>query len=47
MYATRISHGLMIAAGMVLASSRRLIFGGPVIALGFTRKSLSAVKCEL
>ena len=30
--------------GMLLASSRRLIFGGPVIALGLTGKSLSAVK---
>ena len=30
--ATRISLGLMINAGMLLASSRRLIFGGPVIA---------------
>ena len=27
-----------------LASSRRLIFGGPVIALGLTGKSLSTVK---
>ena len=34
-------------AGMLLASSRRLIFGGPVIALGLTGKSLSAVKREL
>ena len=44
---TRISNGLMINAGMLLASSRRLIFGGPVIALGITGKSLSAVKREL
>ena len=29
---------------MLLASSRRLIFGGPVIALGLKRKSLSTVK---
>ena len=28
---TRISLGLMINAGILLASSRRLIFGGPVI----------------
>ena len=41
---TRISLGLMINAGMILASSRRLIFGGPVIALGLTGKSLFAVK---
>ena len=41
---TRIILGLMINAGMILASSRRLIFGGPVIALGLTGKSLSAVK---
>ena len=33
---TRISLGLMINAGMLLASSRRPIFGGPVIALGLT-----------
>ena len=31
-------------AGMLLASSKRLIFGGPVIALGLTGKSLSAIK---
>ena len=41
---TRINLSLMINAGMLLASSRRLIFGGPVIALGLTGKSLSAVK---
>ena len=41
---TRISRGLMINAGMLLASSRRLIFGGPVIALGLTEESLFAVK---
>ena len=43
-FATRINIGLMIIAGMLLALSRRLIFGGPVIALGLTGKSLSAVK---
>ena len=41
---TRISLGLMVNAGMLLASSRRLLFGGHVIALGLTGKSLSAVK---
>ena len=41
---TRISLGLMINAGMLLVLSRRLIFGGTVIALGLTDKSLSAVK---
>ena len=41
---TRISPGFMINAGMHLASSRRLIFGGPVIAVGLTEKSLSIVK---
>ena len=44
---TRISLGLMINAGMLLSSSRRLIFGGPVIALGLTGNSSSAVKGEL
>ena len=39
-WATRISRCLMI-------SNRRLIVGGCVIALGITRISLSAVKCEL
>ena len=34
----------MINAGMLLASSRMLIFGGPVIALGLTGKSFSSVK---
>ena len=29
---------------LLLASSRRLIFGGPVIALRLTGKSLSAIK---
>ena len=33
---TRISIGLMTNAGMLLASSRRLIFDGPVIAFGLT-----------
>ena len=42
--ATRISLGLMISAGMLLASTRRLIFGGPVISPGLPGKSLSAVK---
>ena len=41
---TRISLYLMINAGMLLASSRRLIFGGTVIAFGLTGKSLFAVK---
>ena len=44
---TRISLGLMINAGILLASSWRLIFGGPVIALKLTWKSLSGVKWEL
>ena len=38
---TRISLGLMINAGKLLASSRRLTFGVPVIALGLTGKSLN------
>ena len=33
---TRISPGLMINAGVLLASSRSLIFGGPVIAVELT-----------
>ena len=41
---TRISLGLFINAVMLLASSRRLIFDGPVIVLGLTGNSLSAVK---
>ena len=41
---TRISLGLMINAGMLLASNRKLIFGGPVIAHELTGKSLSTVK---
>ena len=36
---TRICVGLMINASILLASSRRLMFGGPVIALGLTWKS--------
>ena len=44
MCVTRINLGLMINAGMLLASSRRFIFGGPVITLGLTGKSFSAVK---
>ena len=36
----------MTNAGMLLASTRRLIFGGVVIALWLTGKSLSAVKRE-
>ena len=35
---------LMINAGMLLASSRRFIFGGPMIALGSTGKSLFTIK---
>ena len=42
--ATRISLGFMINAGMLLASRRRLIFGGPVIALELIGKSSSAVQ---
>ena len=41
---TRINLSLIIDASMLLASSKRLIFGGPVIALELTGKSLSAVK---
>ena len=41
---TRINLGLMVNAGMLLASGRRLIFGGPVITLGLIGKSLSAIK---
>ena len=36
--------GLMINAGTLLASNRRLNFGGPVIALRLTGMSLSTVK---
>ena len=35
---------LMINSGVILTSSRRLIFSGPVIALGLTGKSLFIVK---
>ena len=42
--ATRINLGLMINAGILLASSRRLIFGGPMITLGLIGKSLPAIK---
>ena len=44
---TRINLGLMINAEMLLAASRRLIFGGPVIGLALTLKSVFAVKCEI
>ena len=44
MCVTRMSLGLMINAGMILVSSRRLILGGPVITLGLTGNSLSTVK---
>ena len=44
MCVTRISHGLITNAGLFLASSRILMFGGLVIALGLTGKSLSAAK---
>ena len=47
MCATRMSLGLMINAGILLASRRRLKFCGSVIALGLTGKSLYAVKWEL
>ena len=36
--------GLMINADMLLASSRRLFFGGPVIARGLIGKSLFTIK---
>ena len=45
--ATRICPGLTTNAGVFVASSRRFIFGGPVIALGSIGKSLFAVKWEL
>ena len=41
------SLGCMINAGMLLASMRRLIFSGSVIALWLTAKSLFALKWEL
>ena len=43
----RISLDSMIYADVLSTSSRRLIFGGPVIALGLIGKSLFAVKSEL
>ena len=43
----RIRLGLMIYADVLSTSRRRLIFGGPVIALGLIGKSLFAVKSEL
>ena len=46
-FETRISLGLMINAGMLLASSRRLIFGGSMIVLWLTWKSLYSVKLVL
>ena len=44
---TRISLGSMINADVLSTSSKRLIFGGPVIALWLIGKSLFAVKSEL
>ena len=38
------SLGLMNNAGMLLPSSRRLRFGGPVIAFGLTGKSVTAAR---
>ena len=46
-YVTRISLGSMIYADDKPPPSRRLIFGGPVIALGLIGKSLFAVESEL
>ena len=46
-YVTRISLGSMIYADVLSTSSRRLVFGGPVIALGLIGKSLFGVKSEL
>ena len=46
MCAIRINLGLTINAGELLTLSRRLIFGGFVIALGLIGKSLFAVKLE-
>ena len=40
----KISLSLMINANVLLAPSRRLIFGGPVITLRLTRKTVSSVK---
>ena len=36
--------GVIINVGVYLASNWRLIFGGPLIALGLTGKSLSVIK---
>ena len=47
MYIARISLGSMIYADVLSNSSRRLIFGGPVIALALIGKSLFAAKSEL
>ena len=47
MYITRISLGSMIYADVLLTSSRRLIFGRPVIAHGLIGKSLFFVKSDL
>ena len=41
---TRRNLGLMINEVVFLASNMRLIFGSPVITLGLTKKSLSAVE---
>ena len=46
-YVTRISLGSMINADVLSTSSRRLIFGRPMTALGLIGKSLFAVKSEL
>ena len=40
-------YGLLFNTGLLLVSSTRLIFSWPVIALGFTGKSLSTAKWEL
>ena len=47
LYVTRISLGSIINADVLSTSSRRLIFGGPVTALGLIEKSLFTVKSEL
>ena len=46
-FVTRISLGSMTYADLLSTSSRRLIFGGPVIALGLIGNSLFTVKSEL
>ena len=43
---TRMRVGLMMNAGMLLPSIRKLIFGAPVITRGLTGKCLSTVKWE-